>query len=114
MSTIHRAGVTIAGLAASLTIAGAFVAQGYVAAQNSAPKPTDIAQTTAAQTASAPTDPAQQTETIYVNPVPSASVVHVVQTAPPAPLAPAVNPPVIHVVVAGGGEPGDGSGQGDD
>jgi hypothetical protein len=101
LSTVHRAGVTIAGLAAALTIAGAFVAQGYVAAQNSAPKPTDSAQTTAA-----PTDPAQQTETIYVNPVPSASVVHVVQTAPPAP-----NPPAIHVVVAGGGEPGEGSGQ---
>jgi hypothetical protein len=41
-----------------------------------------------------------------------------VQTAPPAPPAPAVNPPVIHVVVAGGGEPGDDgqglNGQGDD
>ena len=100
MSTIHRAGVTIAGLAATLTIAGAFVAQGYVAAQQSALRSTDTSQTTAA-----PTAPAQQTETIYVNPVPSASVVHVVQTAPPA-----ANPPVIHVVVAGGGEPGDGPG----
>ena len=107
MSTIHRAGVTIAGLAATLTIAGAFVAQGYVAAQQSAPKSTDTAQATAA-----PTDTAGQTETIYVNPVPSASVVHVVQTAPPA-----ANPPVIHQIVAGGGEPGDGPdnrGQGDD
>lgn len=108
MSTIHRAGVTIAGLAAALTVAGAFVAQGYVAAQHSAPKSTDTVQTTAALT-----DPAAQTETIYVNPVPSASVVHVVQTAPPA-----ANPPVVHVVVAGGGESGDDgpsqNGQGND
>jgi hypothetical protein len=107
LSTIHKAGVTIAGLAATLTIAGAFVAQGYVAARQNAPRSTATVQTTAA-----PTDPAQQTETIYVNPVPSASVVHVVQTAPPL-----ANPPVIHQVVAGGGEPRDdgpgSAGQGD-
>ncbi len=106
MSTIHRAGVTIAGLAAALTIAGALVAQGYVAAKKSVSPPGAV-QTTAAATA-----PAQKTETVYVNPVPSAPIVHVVQTAPPV-----GNPPVIHQIVAGGGgEPGDGSehnGQGD-
>jgi hypothetical protein len=107
LSTIHRAGVTIAGLAASLTIAGALVAQGYVAAKKSVSTPAAVQTTTAA------TDPAQKTETIYVNPVPSAPVVHVVQTAPPV-----GSPAVIHQIVAGGGgEPGEGSdhqGQGDD
>ena len=105
--TIHRAGATIAGLATALTIAGAFVAQGYVAAQKSAPRSTGAVQTSAAAT-----DPAQQTETVYVNPVPSASVVHVVQTAPPL-----AAPPVIHQIVAGGGSGDDGpgsAGQSDD
>jgi hypothetical protein len=97
LSTIHRAGVTIAGLAAALTIAGAFVAQGYVAARQTAPRSTGTIQATAA-----PINPAQQTETVYVNPVPSAPVIHVVQTAPAA-----ANPPVIHQIVAGGGEHGD-------
>ena len=48
MSTIHRAGVTIAGLAASLTIAGALVAQGYVAAKKSVSTPAAVQTTTAA------------------------------------------------------------------
>ena len=101
MSTIHRAGVTIAGLAAALTVGGAFVAQGYLGARQVV-----AAASPAAPTAAATTDPTLQPETVYVNPIPSASVIHVTQTAPPA-----ANPPVIHVVVAG---PGGDDGPGDD
>ena len=40
MNSIHRLGVTIAGLATVLTVAGAFVAQGYVAAQQASAQAT--------------------------------------------------------------------------
>jgi hypothetical protein len=99
MNSIHRIGVTIAGLATVVTVAGAFVAQGYVAAQQAAAEAT--AQATAANPTANPTmDLAPQT--IYINPLPTPPVVTV--TAPPA-----NKPPVIHVVVpapAGGDDEG--------
>ena len=88
MNSIHRLGVTIAGLATVLTVAGAFVAQGYVAAQQAS------AQATAQAAASAP-------QIVYINPVP---------TAPPAPPTPTPQPQqVIHVIVGGGGDDGGGN-----
>ena len=107
MNSIHRIGVTIAGLATVATLGGAFVAQGYLAAQQAAAASTAQANATSNSTA----DPsgALGPETIYVNPAPSAAVIHVTQTAPPV-----GKPPVIHVVVPGpGGEPGDNGGSDD-
>jgi hypothetical protein len=94
MNSMHRLGVTIAGIATVATVAGAFVAQGYVAAQQTTIHATA---TSPALVAMAPLAP----EIVYVNPLPSPQVIHVTQTQPPA--AP---PPVIHVIVP--------SSQGDD
>ncbi len=92
MNSIHRLGVTIAGLATVLTVAGAFVAQGYVAAQQASAQAT--AQATAQAAASAP-------QIVYINPMP---------TAPPAPPTPTPQPQqVIHVIVGGGGDDGGGN-----
>jgi hypothetical protein len=91
MNSIHRLGVTIAGLATVLTVAGAFVAQGYVAAQQASAQAT--AEATAQAAASAP-------QIVYINPMP---------TAPPAPPTPSPEPQqVIHVIVGGGGDDGGG------
>lgn len=90
MNSIHRIGVTIAGLATVATLAGAFVVQGYVAAQQAE------AQATAQATVQATASPAPQV--IYVNPVPT-----------PQTPAPVQQPPVIHVVVPGFGDDGGGS-----
>ena len=95
MNSIHRLGVTIAGLATVLTVAGAFVAQGYVAAQQASAQAT--AQATALAAASAP-------QIVYINPMPTAP------PAPPAPPTPAPQPQqVIHVIVGGGGDDGGGN-----
>jgi hypothetical protein len=91
VSSIHRTGLTIAGLATAVVVGGVFVAQGYVAAQDAAARATS--QASAAATASA--TPTLGPETVYVNPVPSPAIIHVTQTAPPV----RGNPPVIHIVV---------------
>ena len=84
MNQIHRIGLSVAGVAAALTVAGALVMDGYVTAGK------DLAQATASQQdptaittvepAASPT-PSVDPLTIYVRP------------------APAVTPPVIHVIV---------------
>ena len=84
MNQIHRIGLSVAGVAAALTVAGALVMDGYVTAGK------DLAQVTASQQdptaittvepAASPT-PSVDPLTIYVRP------------------APAVAPPVIHVIV---------------
>jgi hypothetical protein len=88
VNTIHRAGLTIAGLSTAVLVAGAFVAQGYVAAMQAVP--------TAVTAAATPT---LGPEIVYVNPAPTPAVIQVSQTAPPA-----GQPPVIHVIVAAAGE----------
>ena len=82
MNSIHRIGVTIAGLATVATVAGAFVVQGYVAGEQAAQA---VAQATA------PLTP----RLVYVNPVPT-----------PQPIPTAQPPQVIHVVVGGFGDDG--------
>jgi hypothetical protein len=91
VNTIHRAGLTIAGLATAVLVAGAFVAQGYVAAKQAIP-------TAPAVTAAATLAP----EIVYVNPAPTPAVIQVTQAGPPA-----SQPPVIHVIVPStGGDDG--------
>jgi hypothetical protein len=94
VNKIHRAALTIAGLATTVAVGGAFVAQGYVAAMQAVP----TAQTTTATPTNGP-------EIVYVNPAPTPAVVQVTQTAPPA-----GPPPVVHVIVpSAGGEAESGS-----
>jgi hypothetical protein len=119
MNAIHRVGLTIAAVVALLVVAGAFVVQGYAnaqkeAAQASAAQPTD---TQAAPTATP--DLSLDPQTVYVAPVPTPAIIHVVKPAPavvapkPAPAKPPTpqpTPPVIHIVVPGpsGGDDGPG------
>jgi hypothetical protein len=94
MSSFHRIGATVAGLATVATVAGAFVAQGYVAAQQAAQQSAQQAagQELVAQASSAP-------QVVYVRPMPSPQVV-----TPPQPTLPP--PPVIHIVVPSHGDDG--------
>jgi hypothetical protein len=111
MNSIHRVGVTVAGLATMATMAGAFIVQGYMAAQQAGAQATAQASAAADQTTDPTTDPTESLapQTIYVNPVPTPQVIKA--TAQPVP-APAQKPPVIHVVVPapGGGDDDGGSG----
>ena len=61
MNSIHRIALTIAGIATAVTVAGAFVVQGYVAAQQAQTQATAMA-TTAATTL--------PTQIVYINPAP--------------------------------------------
>jgi uncharacterized protein (UPF0333 family) len=79
MNSIHRVGVMVASMVTVATIAGAFVVQGYV---------------TAEQAAAAATTASRGPQIIYVAALPSAA------TAAP------VQPQVIHVVVPGNGDDG--------
>lgn len=101
MNSIHRVGVTVAGFVTVVAVAGAFVVQGYMAAQQAVAQATAQASATADPTTDPTTSLAPQT--IYVNPVPTPQVIKVTQTPPPA-----QKPPVIHVVVPtqGGGDDG--------
>jgi hypothetical protein len=94
MNSIHRVGLTIASVATVATIAGAFVMQGYVAAQQAA------AQTAAAAPAQSISQPAADTATtapqiVYITAQPPA--------ATPAPIVASAQqqPAIIHVVVPG-------------
>lgn len=95
MNSIHRVGLTIAGLVTGTAIAAAFVADGYISAHQTA------AAATAGQSATADATGTLGPETVYVRPAPSPSVIRVTQTATPG------AQPVIHVIVPGGGEPED-------
>lgn len=107
MSAIHRAGATIAGLVTVAAVGGAFVAQGYVAAQHVA---ADATTQTQEATLSATSDPTLDPQTVYVMPVPTAPVIHITKKAPAPP--PAAQPPVIHIIVPGptGGDDGSSGG----
>ncbi len=92
MTSIRRLGLAVASAVTAAAVAGVFVAQGYLSAQQAAAQtgPGAAATTTAASTP----------ETIYVRPAPSQQVIQITQTAPPA-----GPPPVIHVIVPStGGE----------
>jgi hypothetical protein len=105
MNSIHRLGVTIAGFATVLMVAGVFVVEGYMDAKETVA--TSTAQ--ASQMADPTTDATVSLtpKTIYVNPLPTPQVIQAAQ--PPAP-AQQPQPPVIHVVVPGfGGDDGGGS-----
>jgi heme/copper-type cytochrome/quinol oxidase subunit 2 len=95
MSSIHRVGLAIAGIAAAVTVAGAFVVQGYVAAQQAQTQATAAATAAATAEAAATTLP---TQIVYIKPAPTP----VAQATP----APVQQPPVIHVVVPGFGDDG--------
>lgn len=87
MISVRRLSVTVASVATAAAVAGVFVVQGYVSAQQS------TAQSGSAAGAVSP-------QTVYVRPAPSPQVIHVTQTTQPA-----GPPPVIHVVVPStGGE----------
>jgi hypothetical protein len=88
MNSVHRIGAGIATLVSVATVAGALFIQGYSTAQQSVQANSLSAAVTASPS------PTLGPEIIYVNPVPSAQVVNVTQTQPPA-----GPPPVIHVVV---------------
>jgi hypothetical protein len=114
MNSIHRIGLTIAGVAGALTMAGALAIQGYASDQAAAQA--TPAQQAAAETqgATGPTaDPtALDPETVYVNPAPTPAVITVIQTAPPTRTRRQANPPVIHIIVPGYGEGDGGDGGG--
>jgi hypothetical protein len=102
MSSVHRVGLTIAGLATTVLIAAVFVVQGYVSAQQAAA----TASANAATPTPAPTaTPTLEPRTIYIDPVPTPSVISITQTAPPAARQ---KPPVVHVVVPSTGGDDDG------
>jgi cytoskeletal protein RodZ len=101
MKSIHRIGLTIASLVAVVTVAGAFVVQGYVAAQQAAAQATTV--NPAVQAAPAPTA-TQVPEIVYISPPTPATPAPAVAAVQP----PAVQPaPVIHVIVpSSGGDDG--------
>ena len=113
MNSIHRVGLTIAGVVAILTQAGALLVEGYLSTRTAAAAPT----ASPVVATDSPTDPATarpslEPQTIYIQPVPTPAIVTVTKTAPPVVVSkPKAPPPVIHVVVTappGSGEDGPG------
>jgi hypothetical protein len=102
MISIHRLGLVAGGLAASLTVAGALVVQGYVGAQTPTYSPQIAADVQATDTPAVATMPPQ---TIYI--LPPATLPPTTQPQP-TPVVPDPTPPVIHVIVPSTGEPGEG------
>jgi hypothetical protein len=101
MNSIHRVGLTVASLVTVVTVAGALVVQGYVAAEQAAAQGAVPAARDATATASlAPL-------IVYVNPAPIALPALPVPVALPAlPAPPAQQAQVIHVIVPGSGDEG--------
>ena len=88
MNTIHRAGLTIAGAAAVVTVGGALVVDGYMGARSAAAQATASIQTaiaTPGATSAASPTPTLEPITIYVKPVPTPAVIKITRTvaAPP-------------------------------
>jgi hypothetical protein len=111
MNSIHRLGLTIAGVVAALVVAGALVVQGYASAQSAAAQASAAQQAaTAASTPMATLAP----ETIYVNPAPTPGTVTITRTAQPiVQSGSGATTPAIQIVVPGSGR-GDDGGGGDD
>jgi hypothetical protein len=113
MNSIHRIGLTIAGVAGALTMVGALAVQGY-ANDVAAAQATVAPQAAGTQ---APTDPttdptALDPETIYINPAPAPSIITVTITPPPSKTRRQPKPPVVHIIVpsSGGDDGGEGGG----
>jgi len=131
MNTIHRVGLTIAGVVALLVVGGAFVVQGYTGAKADAARAATAQAAAAQQTASptATTDPSLDPLTVYVEPMPTQPAVAIANPAPavavsrpdptPAPPTPAQptdpqpTPPVIHIIVPSPSGYGDDGGRDD-
>jgi hypothetical protein len=126
MNTIHRVGLTIAGVVALLVVGGAFVAQGYAGAQADAARAAASQATAAQQTASSTstTDASLDPVTVYVEPMPTQPAVAIANPAPgvvasrpdptPAqPTEPQPTPPVIHIIVPSPSGHGDDGGRDD-
>jgi hypothetical protein len=97
--SVHRVGLVVAVLAAVVTIGGYFAVDGYLNAH--APSAVTLSADVAGWPATAPGG-ALAPEVVYVRPAPSPQVIHVTQTATPAPRQ------VVRVVVPNaGGEPGE-------
>ena len=112
MNSIHRVGLTIAGVVAILTVAGALLVEGYMSTRTAAAGPT----ASPVVATDSPTDQATpsaslEPETVYIQPVPTPAIITITKTAAPVVSKPKAPPPVIHVVVtAPPGSGDDGSG----
>jgi len=126
MNTIHRVGLTIAGVVALLVVGGAFVVQGYTGAKADAARAATAQAAAAQQTASptATTDPSLDPLTVYVEPMPTQPAVAIANPAPavavsrpdPTPVQPTdpqPTPPVIHIIVPSPSGYGDDGGRDD-
>jgi hypothetical protein len=118
MSSIHRAGLLIAGFVTAVAVAGMFTVQGYMAARQAqaaqpvAPVVADVFNEPADSPSPSPSDTLPP-QIIYIapptpTPAPATPAPAVV---PPAPAVQAT-PPIIHVVVTA--PPGEHEGPGDD
>ncbi len=104
-ASIHRVGLAVAALAVVVTLAGFFAVDGYLSARGSVSQQVSPA---VAMTAPPSSSASLPPEVVYVRPAPSPRVIHITQTAPPAP------PKVVHVTVpTAGGEGTDGEGGGE-
>lgn len=121
MNTIHRVGLTIAGIVAVMVMAGAFVVQGYASARREAATAAATQATTAQATPSptATVDVTLEPQTVYVAPVPTPAVIKIVKKAPPRPAVTVPKPvatPTQTITPAptfGGENDGPGDGPGD-
>ena len=114
MSSMHRVGATIAGMVTVVAVGGAFVAQGYFNAQKTAAVDTTVAPTEQITVTPPTATPTLAPQTIYVMPVPTAPIIHIIKKVP-APKLPSAKPlptpTPIHVIVSsppGGGDDGGG------
>jgi hypothetical protein len=103
-ASIHRVGLAVATLAVVVTVGGYFVADGYLSARRSGSAGPAAAGSLVPPSPTATAAGTAPPEVVYVRPAPSPKVIHVTQTAPPAP------PHVVHVTVPGTGGENNGTG----
>jgi hypothetical protein len=99
-TSIHRVGLAVAAVVTVVTVAGMYVADGYLSAQGAA---SSTASTPTGNVSSSPSATGTvPPEVVYVRPAPPPKVIHVTKAAPPK------APQVIHVTVpTAPGESGD-------
>jgi hypothetical protein len=105
--SIHRVGLTVATLALIVTVGGYFIADGFLSARHTASAGPAAAVTRVPPSPTATAAGTAPPEVVYVRPAPSPKLIHVTQTAPPAP------PHVVHITVAGTGGENNGGGDGE-
>ena len=81
MNSIHRIGLTVAGLAGALTIAGALAVQGFATSMAAAQGGQSAAFTQGADPTADPT--ALDPQTVYVNPAATPQIITVIHTPKP-------------------------------